>query len=917
MKNVQTVSKDNLCIFCGTCVSICPKQCLSIPFDKEYRLEVDNVSCIDCGKCLSVCPGLHVRNYHKKEQDTAEDYYAGEFRALYLARSNDYLRRYRGSSGGVLTETVMYLLESKQVDAAVLTRFAPGAPLRPEGFIAYGAADVLPSVGSKYSPVPLNLLLRNLDLEKKYVYVGLPCHLQGLDMFLSQQGKDYSGKFIKLGLFCSRTNNMEATRRLLKMNRVNPDDVSGIRYRGFGHPGVFTITFADGSKRTVPHLDPSYWGLLFKKYYVQYRCWLCPDKTAYYSDISYADDWSTPMLKDNTGNSTLVVRGAVGAEIIEKMKEAERITLEPFELPRLIRSQALPFKMNIAKRSAIAGLFGKPIPQYENFTFRKEKPSRWKEFTMFRRIRLQRSFLLRAWLPFAFFFHGLHRRLKLLFDPAFYKILIRGVFRRIEGLFVKPAGAGGASSSPAKAAPEGGSAAAEPLPPLHEYDNDAYHIVTIGGYGYNDVGDEAMPKALLHNLRERFGKRIRFTMLSPYPAFTRRYHRYPSIKDIPYFTDAADAGGMNFERARYLRWARLYLKNKWAALFFIALGNRLPFYKILRVISRAHGLLNVGGGNLNSIMRRELYRRTTMHHIAELFGKRVYVSGQTLGPYYHDNDRSVVVEALDKVDILSFRDKENSHGKVTSMGVSNPLMFDAGDDAFSLPSIPDEEAARLIREDAGEAWFGLKAKHTWALNLKASLSMFKGAGRTGELSIEVDLLARLSRYLLENYDSRVLLVSTDYCKGVDDRVVLREVYKKLPEPLKPRAAVLEKIYTDHELKGIIAFCDFAMGARYHFSVFSLARMVPTIGIASGEYQRTKLIGILNLLDLPEYFIPVDMEYAKLEEVTTVIARIVSHETAVREKLKQNVPILMKNSIRIVEHIYQNAAKDTGLVPESK
>jgi polysaccharide pyruvyl transferase WcaK-like protein len=333
---------------------------------------------------------------------------------------------------------------------------------------------------------------------------------------------------------------------------------------------------------------------------------------------------------------------------------------------------------------------------------------------------------------------------------------------------------------------------------------------------------------------------------------------------------------------------------------------------LLRTVAASHGLLNVGGGNLNSIMRKELYKRTTLHAVAKTLGKKVYVSGQTIGPFYNDNDRCVAMESLDAVDVLTFRDKHRSAELAASLGITRPVMYDAGDDALTLASIGKEAASRLIKNDSSPFWFGLPARHTWALNLKASLKMFKGVGRSADLSNEISRLARIGEYIVSRYDARILLVPTDYCPGADDRLVLGEVREKIRASCRERVNLLQNVYSDHELKGILACCDFALGVRYHFSVFALAQFIPTIGIASGEYQRAKLQGILQLLDLEEYYIPEDMEYASQDNVTAAIDRMVADEKTIRAKLARNVPLLMAESRKIVERIFNDftAARQT-------
>ena len=53
---------------------------------------------------------------------------------------------------------------------------------------------------------------------------------------------------------------------------------------------------------------------------------------------------------------------------------------------------------------------------------------------------------------------------------------------------------------------------------------------------------------------------------------------------------------------------------------------------VLDELVSADLLFNVGGGNLNSIMPRELYKKCTTHLAARIMRKPVILSGQTIGP---------------------------------------------------------------------------------------------------------------------------------------------------------------------------------------------------------------------------------------------------------------------------------------------
>jgi NAD-dependent dihydropyrimidine dehydrogenase PreA subunit len=43
----------DLCDLCGTCVGICPADCLEL---SEQVLSVNQSICTSCGKCVIICP---------------------------------------------------------------------------------------------------------------------------------------------------------------------------------------------------------------------------------------------------------------------------------------------------------------------------------------------------------------------------------------------------------------------------------------------------------------------------------------------------------------------------------------------------------------------------------------------------------------------------------------------------------------------------------------------------------------------------------------------------------------------------------------------------------------------------------------------------------------------------------------------
>ena len=54
MAKRKALVSTRLCVACGCCMKVCPKNAISIP--KGIFAEVDRELCVGCGKCMKECP---------------------------------------------------------------------------------------------------------------------------------------------------------------------------------------------------------------------------------------------------------------------------------------------------------------------------------------------------------------------------------------------------------------------------------------------------------------------------------------------------------------------------------------------------------------------------------------------------------------------------------------------------------------------------------------------------------------------------------------------------------------------------------------------------------------------------------------------------------------------------------------------
>ena len=317
-------------------------------------------------------------------------------------------------------------------------------------------------------------------------------------------------------------------------------------------------------------------------------------------------------------------------------------------------------------------------------------------------------------------------------------------------------------------------------------------------------------------------------------------------------------------------------------------------------LSCADLLFNVGGGNLNSVIPTELYKKCTTYLTARILRKPVILSGQTIGPFTKRQDARYARFCMNYVNMITFRDRETSCRRLRAIGVNKPIMLDAADDAMTIPRIPREEAENLLRSNASSSWWNLQSHLTVVMNLKASLRIFKGEGRKSGLDQEINLMAMIADRLVDECGAKIFFLPTDYSPGVDDREVHRDALSRMK--FASKAICIENEYDDVHLKGIIALADAAIGVRYHFAVFAASVLMPFLGMASGLYQQTKLKGLADLCELPQCFVPDDMEFAVFDQVWPKVQRFISERNQIVDQLSRRVPILNKHSLIAVEEI---------------
>jgi len=178
-KNVIAAEK---CVGCGTCVIVCPFNCLEHTEGKPSLVK----ECKVCGICPQVCPQYEqswskLENFVFGKERKAEEEF-GVYRRLVVARANDDQILEVCQDGGVATALVLYALENGLIDGAVVSGISPERPLYPIPKLVITSEEVLECAGTRYCYSPNILALTEAIKQKKtsIAFVGTPCQIHAI-----------------------------------------------------------------------------------------------------------------------------------------------------------------------------------------------------------------------------------------------------------------------------------------------------------------------------------------------------------------------------------------------------------------------------------------------------------------------------------------------------------------------------------------------------------------------------------------------------------------------------------------------------------------------------------------------------------------------------------------------------------------
>lgn len=336
MSIITQINKDNLCLGCGLCESVCGKESIEMKLfdDGFFHPEIKSINNKKEQIIKRICPGINIVNdlhFNKSESIW------GKIEGLHTGKSTDIEIRTKGSSGGVISGLAIELLENKIVDAVLQVGGDSNDFKRNQLKISRNRADVLECASSRYAPaLVFNTILEILNNSTDvFCFVGKPCDISALKNLIIEFPQ-YCKRFkLTIAIMCAGIPSFIGTKKIIDDFNAQPP-INNLKYRGNGWPGHFSFSDKNGKVYQMSYNDS--WGKVLGRY-VHFRCKICPDGIGLQADIAVGDAWETkdryPDFTEREGRSLIITRTVKGLTYLENAKKNQSVNFEPLDIKLL------------------------------------------------------------------------------------------------------------------------------------------------------------------------------------------------------------------------------------------------------------------------------------------------------------------------------------------------------------------------------------------------------------------------------------------------------------------------------------------------------------------------------------------------------------------------------------------------------
>lgn len=357
--NVLQVTSEHLCHSCGACSAVCKQDAIRFSETVGGYLfpAIDSDTCTHCGLCYKVCPGIHFGK--SLTANMPEDPFVGQIQSCHVGKAVNNTIFENSQSGGVTTALLVHLMVTGQISGAIVASMST-IPPRGKALFAKSVDDFLLAQKSKYVPIPM--LSTIPSHEGPLAFVGLPCHMHGLNNLFDYYPQLKSKVLIKIGLVCDRVLTNAVVDFLAWKANCSP--VKSLVFRDKNkpcYPGNVVVQSTTGREAV---LDASL-RMSIKDLFTPARCRLCFDKLNVFADVVLGDPHGLKGIDQKRGESLVIIRTARGKELVSAAAATGTIDLREVNKNDMIEGQNIQ-KKRMEWAGYVKGLtqLGGSLPEY-------------------------------------------------------------------------------------------------------------------------------------------------------------------------------------------------------------------------------------------------------------------------------------------------------------------------------------------------------------------------------------------------------------------------------------------------------------------------------------------------------------------------------------------------------------------------
>lgn len=279
----------------------------------------------------------------------------------------------------------------------------------------------------------------------------------------------------------------------------------------------------------------------------------------------------------------------------------------------------------------------------------------------------------------------------------------------------------------------------------------------------------------------------------------------------------------------------------------------------------------------------------------KLLDKQIIIYSASVGPFGNFISEKLAVNILDKVDVITLREKK-SYQYLIKIGFPESKLVISSDPAFVLEPIEDDKVTSIIAN--------LKSFNKPIIGMTVSRvnSKYIQSCTGDKYEYYIDVTCKVIKSIQKKTGALIVFLPHVVGPGnlLDDRVVVRDLINNLDESKKDIVSIKDELSCE-QLRMVIKHLDILIGERMHSVISAATVFVPCMVVAYSSPRTDGIIG--DMLGLHEWVYR--CEKFNEEELDGMIMKLWDNRDNIKQLLKSTVPRARDRALITAELIKKN------------